>query len=306
MSGSLILHRGAREASIDQIARVATPTPTESWYPIPHLAVLEAVEETLTATSFAVRSRRLALSANDQQFFATLDLYTPIGQGVALSVGIRNSIDKTLPLGFCAGNRVFVCDNLSFSAELLVNRKHTVNGSARFKEAIALAAGRLDAFQKSEAARVEAMNRLALTDEQAEALILRAWERKIISHYQLAGVLKEWREPSHDAFGARTRWSLFNAFTEVLRPFSLSNPQAFAGRTFNLNRLLVPPAEGPADLDAAFRVTGQELRDLEARQEAEDAAAEAEPETEAGAVDVVADPDRAAADAFWSDYVASH
>src|SRR5437868_11737875 len=91
-----ILHRGAREATIDQIARVTTPSPTDTWYPIPHLDVLEAVEETLAATAFGVRSRRLALSANCQQFFATLDLFAPIGHGVTLSVGIRNSIDKTL------------------------------------------------------------------------------------------------------------------------------------------------------------------------------------------------------------------
>src|SRR3954452_5307633 len=224
-NNQLILHRGAREATLDQIARVATPSPTDTWYPIPHLAVLEAVEETLAATAFGVQSRRLALSANSQQFFATLDLFAPIGQGITLSVGIRNSIDKTLPLGFCAGNRVFVCDNLSFSAELLVNRKHTVNGGARFKEAIALAAGRLEAFQQSEAARVETMNRLALDDDRALSLILRAWEQRVVSHLHLPAVLKEWREPSHPEFEPRTVWSLFNAFTEVLRPFSRSNPQ---------------------------------------------------------------------------------
>ena len=252
MSGNLILHRGAREASIDQIARVATPAPTDTWYPLPHLAVLEAVEETLAATAFGIRSRRLALSANDQQFFATLDLFSPIGQGVNLSVGVRNSIDKSLPIGFCACNRVFVCDNLSFSAELLVNRKHTVNGSVRFKEAIALAAGRLDQFQRSEATRVETMNRLALDDPAAESLILRAWEARIISHMQLPAVLKEWREPSHADFEPRTRWSLFNAFTEVLRPFSDVQPPGVRGPDLQPQ----PPAR-PAD-----RGAGRHRRDV--------------------------------------------
>src|SRR5262245_16494197 len=116
----------------------------------------------------------------------------------------------------------------SFSADLMVNRKHTVNGGARFREAIALAAGRLGAFQASEAARVSLMQTLALDNSSAESLILRAWEAKIISHFQLPEVLREWREPSHDEFRPRTRWSLFNAFTEILRPFSRSNPQAFA------------------------------------------------------------------------------
>jgi hypothetical protein len=294
MSGSMILHRGAREATIDQIASVATPAPTDTWYPIPHLAVLEAVEETLQATAFGIQSRRLALSANAQQFFATLDLFAPIGEGVALSVGIRNSIDRTLPLGFCAGHTCFVCDNLSFSAELLVNRKHTVNGGARFREAIALAAGRLEAFQRSEAARVGLMQTLALDDPTAESLILRAWETKIISHLQLPAVLKEWRQPSHEDFGPRTRWSLFNAFTEILRPFSRSNPQAFAGRTFRLNRLLVPPVEGPADIEATFRV----------EEEPQAVAGVETLERTAGAIEEEPGPDphRAAVDAFWANY----
>ena len=95
-------------------------------------------------------------------------------------------------------------------------------------------------------------------------------------------------------------WSLFNAFTEVLLASSVTNPQKFAGRTFNLNRLLVPPAECPADIDAAFQTIGVEMANQEARQEVEDAAPEAE--------DAVArpDPDRAAADAFWADYQAGY
>jgi hypothetical protein len=289
MSGNLILHRGAREATIDQIAQVATPSPTNTWFPIPHLAVLEAVEETLSATAFNIQSRRLALSANDNQFFATLDLYAPVGPGVSLSVGIRNSIDKTLPLGFCTGNRVFVYDNLSFSAELLVSRKHTVNGGTRFREAIAHAAGRLEAFRASESACVRLMQAAALDDRDAESLILRAWESRIVSHLQLPRVISEWREPSHEQFRPRTRWSLFNAFTEVLRPFSESNPQAFAGRTFGLNRLLVPPNEGPAIVNASFAVVEP---------------AAVNPRAETGrAVEVQSTTDRSAADDFWSSYV---
>jgi hypothetical protein len=84
------------------------------------------------------------------------------------------------------------------------------------------------------------MQALALDDPVAESLLLRAWEMKVISHLQLPAVLKEGRAPSHEDFGPRTRWSLFNAFTETLRPFSRSNPQAFAGRTFCLNSVARP------------------------------------------------------------------
>jgi hypothetical protein len=77
-----------------------------------------------------------------------------------------------------------------------------------------------------------------------------------------------------------------------LRPFSQSNPQAFAGRTFRLNRLLVPPNEGPASVDATFQAIGQEAEDREA---GSGRAVEGEPA-----------PERPAADDFWSNYEAGY
>jgi len=40
-------------------------------------------------------------------------------------LGIRNSHDKTFPASLVDGALVFVCDNLSFSGEIRVTRKHT-------------------------------------------------------------------------------------------------------------------------------------------------------------------------------------
>ncbi len=41
------------------------------------------------------------------------------------SVGLKNSINKSLSVGICAGEHVFVCDNLAFSGEIISLRKHT-------------------------------------------------------------------------------------------------------------------------------------------------------------------------------------
>jgi hypothetical protein len=57
--------------------------------------VLDAVVDTLTAADYRVERLQLALARDDARFFATLDLRTTIGDGVALSVGVRNSIDKS-------------------------------------------------------------------------------------------------------------------------------------------------------------------------------------------------------------------
>src|SRR5262249_13800618 len=150
------------------------------------------------------------------RFFGTLDLGTALGSGVTLAVGVRNSVDKSFPLGFVAGNRVFCCDNLAFKAELSVRRKHTVRREARFAEGISAAIASLPQFKAVEAARIKAMMYQQLSDDQADALILRAFEKGIISTHHLPRVIHEWREPQFEDFQPRTAWSLLNCFTTVL------------------------------------------------------------------------------------------
>src|SRR5262245_51009749 len=200
MGSDLVLHCGAREVNLEELQAVETPPPTETWYPVSHEAAFQAVTETLSAVGFVIERQRLALSRGNARFFGTLDLRAGVVEGVSLAVGIRNSIDKSFPMGFCAGSRVFCCDNLAFRSELLVTRKHTLRGSARFREDIGVAISGLPAFQAAEAQRVEAMRTFELTDQRAESLILRAWERRIVSPRAVPAVLHQWREPEKSEF----------------------------------------------------------------------------------------------------------
>src|SRR5437773_962183 len=77
----------------------------------------------------------------------------------------------------------YLHDNLAFRSELLVNRKHTRFGQARFAEAICQAVQSLSAFRETETARIRRLQHTELYPEQADSLILRAYERKLISHH---------------------------------------------------------------------------------------------------------------------------
>ena len=238
---NLMLHRGARVVSREELDAAPAPPPTETWFPLRHGEVLGAVLGTLDAAEFRVERSRFSLSKDSARFFGTLDLSTPVSSGVTLSVGVRNSVDKTFPLGFCAGSRVFVCDNLSFRAELLVARKHTVNGGTRFREAIALAVQSLGQFRDGEAHRIGAMRDFPLTEMHAESLILQAYERDIISHRVLPAVIAAWRKPPHPEFAEPNLWSLMNAFTGAIQGLATTNPPQFALQTIRLHALLCPP-----------------------------------------------------------------
>ena len=239
-SSSLVLHAGGKLVTFDELREYRAPPPEGRWHPISHDAVLGTVKETLGEAGYEVRSEKLALNGRGTRFFGTLDLATPIATGVSLAVGIRNSTDKSFPLGFCGGSRVFVCDNLAFRADLLVKRKHTVNGARNFQAAIAQAVISIGEFKEMEAVRIKKMMERELSTDRADSLILRSYEIGIVNALQLPMVVKEWRDPSFEEFQPRTAWSLFNAFTSVLRNRATLQPAKYAVQTIRLNAMLEP------------------------------------------------------------------
>ena len=252
-TATLVTHCGAREVSREELDRIEAPPPTATWYPVKHSAVAESVGSLLKSGGFTIRKASYAVARHGARMFATLDLATPLSEGVALAVGIRNSTDQSFPLGFCAGSRVFVCDNLAFRAELLVTRKHTRFGQQRFREAIAQAVGSLSEFRRVEAERIGRFQALTLTSTQAESLMLRSFERGLVSHRWLPDIIREWRAPSHDYGEEPTLWRLFNAWTTVLGPVARRNPQRYCALTMDLQRLI--DDELPSNASGAAEAT---------------------------------------------------
>jgi hypothetical protein len=240
-SSSLVLHTGGRLVTLDELKEYRPPPPERRWHPVSHDTVLGTVKETLAEAGYEVRSEKLALNRSGTRFFGTLDLATPIVTGVSLVVGIRNSTDKSFPLGFCGGSRVFVCDNLSFhGGDLMVKRKHTLNGARNFQAAIAQAVISLGQFKEMEAGRVKRLQERDLSSDKADSLILRSYAKGMISALDLPLVLREWQEPSLEDFRPRTAWSLFNSFTTVLRERAIRYPSKYAVQTMRLSAMLEP------------------------------------------------------------------
>jgi hypothetical protein len=239
-----MLHAGGRLVTEAELRECKTPSAEGRWHPVSHVQVLTSVKETLHGAGYTIRTEQYGLAREGgARFFGVINLQTPLAQGVGLSVGVRNSWDKSFPLGFAAGSHVFVCDNLAFRSELLVRRKHTLNGMRAFGTAIGSAVASLTSFREAEAQRIQRMAEMELTPAQASHVILTAYRRGIISALQLPKVCQEWEEPRHDDFRPRTAWSLFNAFTEVLKPRAVTAPQQFVASTIRLNGLMLPEAK---------------------------------------------------------------
>lgn len=240
MAATLVLHSGAKPISRDELTAYKAPEPRGRWFPLSHSRVLSVVSETLQEAGYSIDREQLGIMRDGSRFFGTLDLRTTVTDGVSLAVGIRNSVDQSFPLGFCAGSRTFVCDNLAFSAELLVRRKHTLHGERDFLRRINEAVAGLGSFREQEEGRIDRLKAMPLEADRADALILRAYEKGIIGHRELSKVLREWREPGYDDFKAQTGWSLYNAVTSALRDRAVKMPHSFAVATMRLHGLIEP------------------------------------------------------------------
>ena len=132
-------------------------------------------------------------------------------------VGLRNSHDQSYPAGLVAGTKIIVCDNLCFSGEVRISRKHTRFAERDLRHLTARAVGQLGDRFRGLDERVDAYKAERLTNARAHDIVIRAVDCAAITPAQIPDVLLQWRKPAHEEFTARNAFSLWNAFTEVFK-----------------------------------------------------------------------------------------
>jgi hypothetical protein len=112
----LISHCGTELVGRQDLVLLPTPEATETHRPISHAALVGAVIETLGFRKLGVVEDQYAVSPDGMRMFGVLALDIE-ENGVRVSIGLRNSHDKSFALGITIGYRVFVCDSAIRSTE---------------------------------------------------------------------------------------------------------------------------------------------------------------------------------------------
>jgi hypothetical protein len=219
MNTTLILHAGAKHVERAQLEAVATPRATATWQPIPHWELLTNVEQTLERSGLHVTKEQHGVGRGGARYFGLLEVANG-NSDFGLVVGLRNSHDQSFPAGLVVGARVFVCDNLSFSGEVRLARKHTVHILRDLPQLTERAVCQLADLRHSQETRFGAYRGAVVSDAAAHDLIVRAMDDRILPVTRIPDVLDQWRTPLHE-FGGKTLWRLFNSFTEVLKATAL-------------------------------------------------------------------------------------
>ena len=115
---------GTNHVSEAEVIAVPDVPFTRTFKPFHHRDIISVVKQGVQAVGLEIVKSEYVLAQNGQRMFGVFDLSQGTSE-LSWSIGIRNSMNKSMSIGITAGTRVFVCDNLCFSGEFLAFRRHT-------------------------------------------------------------------------------------------------------------------------------------------------------------------------------------
>jgi hypothetical protein len=190
-----------------------------SYQPISHNLLIDKTRKHLDQGGFEVVDESHNLARDGKRYFGLFEVSHPNRENSERGtvVGLRNAHDKCFPAGLCAGDAPFVCDNLIFTNQVKLARRHTKNILGELDQVIARTLGRLFDFWTGQDNRVDAYKAFDLKNPKVNDLVIRAYKAGAIPKTKIADVVDQWESSDHDAFRDRNMNSLYNAFTEVYK-----------------------------------------------------------------------------------------
>lgn len=217
---TLRLEYDAFSAAKETVYSIATPEATDTWNPLPHASIIDAVLESACNSGLVVHREAYGLSGKPgtdkygHRMFGVIDFSSGTDE-YGFSIGIRNSHDKSMAAGICAGAKVFVCSNLIMSGDFSEKRKHTPGNNflRLIKESFTLLPGQLENLTKN----LDRLKLEGIDDQQAEHLIWNAVRAGAINSSMMLPIWEEYKSPTFEEFAAPTEFNLLMAFTERLK-----------------------------------------------------------------------------------------
>lgn len=228
VNGVLLSHVDTQKVGRDVLPYLPVPPATDTFQPVPHNVLVDAIEESLAYRRIMIQRSEFAVSKDGMKCFGLLEVNHEY-DGIRFAIGMRNSNDKSMRLAMVAGYRVFVCDNMSINGEFKpLLAKHTKGLDVI--EAVSMG---IDRIQRQWSPLREAIDRKRqtyLSQDEASLLIYKAFMEKNFPVSLIKTVHQDFFEKEP------TIWNLENAFTEAfkrLQPLSQFEHTAKLGAYIN-------------------------------------------------------------------------
>ena len=210
--------------SREELVNVRTPDATDSFTPIAHSFLVDQTLEALDRAGYSVTEEKHALARFGQRYFGGFQIAGPDinSEERKLVLGLRNSHDRTFAASICVGNRMIVCENLCFSSDIKLARRHTTNILRDIPRVLSEAIGRLFSQWTDMETRINSYKNAEIGFDQACALSIQLAEAKALPAREVFPVTQEFKAPRHPEFNTPTLWNLYNSVTENLKGSDLT------------------------------------------------------------------------------------
>lgn len=240
MQGAM-MHCGAESILLPELMALPTPEKTDTHFPIPHADFYDLAESKLLQEGYSIANPRHYINREGAHYFALMQiLHEEEDENLeqATMCALRNTHDKTFAAKLAVGAKVFVCDNLSFSGDIVVGRKHTANILIDLPDLIEGAIGRIRVMRKRQDIRFAEYKQAPLDDFTADHLMMETYRKGIINLKRIKAVNEIWYSPTEYGEANNTVWNFFNACTASLRPETTNQLMELPKRTIDLHLLL--------------------------------------------------------------------
>lgn len=215
----LMLHAGAAPIPRTELALIPMPQATASYAPISHTHFVNVVQDQLERIGFRFADEKYGVTKDGARFFGVAELAyngSELNARNSLTVGFRSSLDKSIAPMLAFGSRVFVCDNMAFSGEVVISRKQTTYIHRDFPLRVSEAVARISNARARQDERFDRYQSTVLSAGDAEHGMIELLRREVVNPSRMAKLVGEWDTPSFD-HGGPSVWRLFNAATETLK-----------------------------------------------------------------------------------------
>lgn len=209
---------------------LSTPKPTFgknntiSHMPIPHGQLVDLTRKALDRAGLEITEEEHALARGDLRYFGGFALKGEdmTGEDRKIVLGLRNAHDKSFAASVAIGNYMMVCENLCFSSDIKLARKHTRRILSDLPRVLSDAIGRLVSHWVDMETRIDQYKNYEMNRQQAADLIVELVDAKAFPARDIYKAVNEFRSPRHEEFKGSTLWTLYNSITENLKGGDLS------------------------------------------------------------------------------------
>jgi len=207
------------QSTMQQLKDVPVPLQTDTFYPTPHNEVVNMVQDlaegVLTPQGYTFSNNVYGLARKGQRLFGMVTFKNGSDEQ-ELAVAYRQGYDKTLPYAIACGTSVMVCSNLDLTGDIVVSKKHTMNGWESIRQATIQALKQAPQVFAKMCNDAENMKQIPMKRDRGFELLGYLRGHGVLKPVQLSKAFEEWVDPSYK-HPTDNMWGLYNSCTEALK-----------------------------------------------------------------------------------------